>query len=97
MLKAAFSHFRIVCVMLAFVALTGCSDLNRTQQKVLSGGAIGAGTGAAAAVLTGGCIGCGAAIGGLALDRLGLTSPLMISGALMLLTAVLVTAKVRIQ
>ncbi len=40
---------------------------------------------------------CGAAIGGLALDRLGLTSPLMISGALMLLTAVLVTAKVRIQ
>ncbi len=40
---------------------------------------------------------CGAAIGGLALDRLGLTSPLMISGALMLLTAVLVTVKVRIQ
>lgn len=40
---------------------------------------------------------CGAAIGGLALDRLGLTSPLMISGALMLLTALLVTVKVRIR
>ena len=40
---------------------------------------------------------CGAAIGGLALDRLGLTSPLMISGALMLLTALLVTVKVRIK
>lgn len=40
---------------------------------------------------------CGAAIGGLALDRLGLTSPLMLSGALMLLTALLVTAKVRIR
>ncbi|MBC1186458.1 purine ribonucleoside efflux pump NepI [Kluyvera sichuanensis] len=40
---------------------------------------------------------CGAAIGGLALDRLGLTSPLMLSGALMLLTALLVTAKVRIK
>ncbi|HED3063313.1 TPA: purine ribonucleoside efflux pump NepI [Kluyvera ascorbata] len=40
---------------------------------------------------------CGAAIGGLALDRLGLTSPLMISGALMLLTALLVMVKVRIK
>lgn len=40
---------------------------------------------------------CGAAIGGLALDRLGLTSPLIISGALMLLTALLVTLKVRIK
>ena len=40
---------------------------------------------------------CGAAIGGLALDRLGLMSPLMISGALMLLTALLVTVKVRIK
>ena len=40
---------------------------------------------------------CGAAMGGLALDRLGLTSPLMISGALMLLTALLVTVKVRIK
>ncbi|MFU0910393.1 purine ribonucleoside efflux pump NepI [Kluyvera intermedia] len=40
---------------------------------------------------------CGAAIGGLALDRLGLTSPLIISGALMLLTALLVTLKVKIK
>lgn len=40
---------------------------------------------------------CGAAIGGFALDRLGLISPLMISGALMLLTALLVTARVKIQ
>ena len=40
---------------------------------------------------------CGAAVGGLALDHLGLTSPLMLSGVLMLLTALLVTAKVRIR
>lgn len=51
-------------LLVALLAVSGCSDLNRTQQKVLSGGAIGAGTGAAAAVLTGGCVGCGAAIGG---------------------------------
>ena len=44
--------------------LAGCSNLNHTEQRVLSGAAIGAGTGAAATVLTGGCIGCGAAIGG---------------------------------
>lgn len=40
---------------------------------------------------------CGAAIGGLALDRLGLTSPVMLSGTLMLLTALLVATKVKIS
>lgn len=38
---------------------------------------------------------CGAAIGGLALDNLGMLAPLILSGSLMLLTAVLVTVKVR--
>ncbi|MBU4683735.1 purine ribonucleoside efflux pump NepI [Cedecea davisae] len=38
---------------------------------------------------------CGAAIGGLALDNLGLLAPLMLSGSLMLLTALLVAVKVR--
>ncbi|KAI3490383.1 hypothetical protein L1887_45208 [Cichorium endivia] len=37
---------------------------------------------------------CGAAIGGVALDHLGLTSPLVLSGTLMLLTALLVAGKV---
>jgi Arabinose efflux permease len=40
---------------------------------------------------------CGAAIGGVALDHFGLLSPLMLSGTLMLLTALLVATKVRIQ
>ncbi|WES68471.1 purine ribonucleoside efflux pump NepI [Superficieibacter sp. HKU1] len=40
---------------------------------------------------------CGAAIGGYALDNLGLLSPLVLSGSLMLLTALLVTAKVRVK
>lgn len=38
---------------------------------------------------------CGAAIGGVALGHLGLTSPLVISGTLMLLTALLVASKVK--
>ena len=40
---------------------------------------------------------CGAAVGGFALDRLGLVSPLILSGTLMLLTALLVTVKVKIK
>lgn len=40
---------------------------------------------------------CGAAIGGFALDHYGLLSPLMLSGSLMLLTALLVAAKVRVK
>lgn len=39
---------------------------------------------------------CGAAVGGVALDHLGLLSPLVISGALMLLTGLLVATKVRV-
>jgi len=51
-------------LLLCAALLAGCSDMNKTEQRVLSGAAIGAGTGAAATVLTGGCISCGAAIGG---------------------------------
>ncbi|EAN5950164.1 purine ribonucleoside efflux pump NepI [Salmonella enterica] len=39
---------------------------------------------------------CGAAVGGYALDNFGLLSPLALSGCLMLLTALVVAAKVRI-
>jgi osmotically inducible lipoprotein OsmB len=44
--------------------LAGCSNMSNTQQRVLSGGAIGAAGGAAVTAITGGCIWCGAAIGG---------------------------------
>ncbi|MCR6679025.1 MFS transporter, partial [Escherichia marmotae] len=40
---------------------------------------------------------CGAAIGGYAMDNIGLSSPLILSCTLMLLTALLVTAKVKIK
>ena len=46
------------------LSVAGCSDLSNTQQKTLSGGAIGAGVGAAGTLVTGGCVTCGAAIGG---------------------------------
>lgn len=48
----------------ASLALASCSGMNSTEQRTLSGGAIGAGVGAAGTALTGGCVWCGAAIGG---------------------------------
>jgi osmotically inducible lipoprotein OsmB len=46
--------------------LSACAGLSRTEERVLSGGAIGAGTGAAIGAVTGGSPGTGAAIGGAA-------------------------------
>ncbi len=43
--------------------LSGCSGMNTTQQRVLSGTGIGAATGVVGTALTGGCVSCGAAIG----------------------------------
>ena len=40
---------------------------------------------------------CGAAVGGIALDHLGLLSPLVLSGILMLFTGLLVAAKVKVN
>lgn len=48
-----------ICVM----GLSACSDMSRTQQRTLSGAAIGAGVGTVGTAMTGGCISCGAAIG----------------------------------
>lgn len=43
--------------------LGACSDMSKTQQRTLSGAAIGAGVGTVGTVMTGGCVSCGAAIG----------------------------------
>jgi hypothetical protein len=56
-----------VFVALAALALLGtaaCSNMNDTQQRTVSGGAIGAGVGAVGTALTGGCVWCGTLIGG---------------------------------
>ncbi|WP_431281561.1 hypothetical protein ACQW02_19420 [Humitalea sp. 24SJ18S-53] len=49
---------------LAALLLAGCSNMNRTQQRALSGGAIGAAGGAAVGALTGGSLLTGALLGG---------------------------------
>lgn len=43
--------------------LTGCAGLTRTEQRVLSGGAIGAGLGTAGAVILGSPLIVGTAVG----------------------------------
>jgi osmotically inducible lipoprotein OsmB len=45
------------------VSLVGCSGLSAREQRVLSGGGIGAGTGAAISIIAGAPIAAGAAIG----------------------------------
>ena len=45
------------------LGLAGCAGMNTTQQRTLSGAAIGAGVGALGTVATGGCVTCGTAIG----------------------------------
>lgn len=64
MIGMASKSSRAAIVLLSMLALAGCSDLNDTEQRMLSGGAIGAGVGAVGTVMTGGCVACGAAIGG---------------------------------
>jgi len=49
----------IACLL----TLGACSDMSRTQQRTLSGAAIGAGVGTVGTAMTGGCVSCGAAIG----------------------------------
>jgi len=53
----------VVLVLAAALVLGGCSGMSYTEQRVLSGGAIGAGSGALIGWAAG-CPGCGAAIGG---------------------------------
>lgn len=50
-------------IALSALALAGCTGLNDSQESTLSGGAIGAGVGAAGTLMTGGCVSCGTAIG----------------------------------
>ncbi|MEQ9172246.1 MAG: glycine zipper domain-containing protein [Rhodospirillales bacterium] len=51
-------------VLVSALALSACSGMSNTEQRTLSGGAIGAGVGAVGTALTGGCVSCGAALGG---------------------------------
>jgi len=54
---------RIVALGLCALLLTGCSSMTYTQQRIVSGAALGAAAGVGITAATGGCISCGAAIG----------------------------------
>lgn len=56
----------IVTAGICALSLSACTGMTDTQQRVLSGSAIGAGVGAAGAAATGGNIVGGAALGGAA-------------------------------
>lgn len=60
----AFHNGALALACVAMLGLGACSDLSTTQQRTLTGGAIGATAGAVGIALTGGCVACGAAIGG---------------------------------
>jgi osmotically inducible lipoprotein OsmB len=53
----------VILVMVAALMLGGCAGMSTTQQRTLSGGAIGASSGALIGWAAG-CPACGAAIGG---------------------------------
>ena len=57
---------QIVITMLLVLCLgfSACTQMTKTQQGALSGGAIGAGAGLGISALTGGSLGVGALIGG---------------------------------
>jgi osmotically inducible lipoprotein OsmB len=63
-MKTASSNFiKSLAIGVCILSLSACSNMNNTQQRTLSGAAIGAGVGTVGTVITGGCITCGAAIG----------------------------------
>lgn len=54
----------IASLLVASLAFSACTNMSKTQQGALSGGAIGAGAGLGISALTGGSLGVGALIGG---------------------------------
>jgi osmotically inducible lipoprotein OsmB len=51
-------------LVVVLLGTSACANMNSTEQRTLSGGAIGAASGTVITAITGGCIWCGAAIGG---------------------------------
>ncbi len=62
----SFRYIQPLAVALCVLSLSACSNMSNTQQRTLSGAAIGAGVGTVGTVMTGGCVSCGAVIGGAA-------------------------------
>jgi hypothetical protein len=64
MIKIASSFSRVATLAVVTLGLSGCSNMDDMQQRIVSGSAIGVVTGAVATAATGGCVACGIAIGG---------------------------------
>lgn len=58
--------FKVFILLAVVVVLAGCASMNSTEQRMLSGGAIGAGAGALIGAAAAGNPAAGAAIGGAA-------------------------------
>ncbi len=56
--------FRVSLVLICLVSLAGCNSLTHTQERTLTGGAVGVAAGTVGTIVLGGCVACGAAIGG---------------------------------
>lgn len=59
-----FQRLSALLLVAVLLGTTACSNMNSTEQRTLSGGAIGATVGTVGTLATGGCVACGAAIGG---------------------------------
>lgn len=59
-MKTAF----IAALLVVCLGFSACTNMSRTQQGAVSGGAIGAGAGLGITALTGGSLGVGALLGG---------------------------------
>jgi osmotically inducible lipoprotein OsmB len=59
-------NMNLALLVILATSIVGCASMSPTEQRLLSGGAIGAGTGAAIGAVTGGSPAVGAAIGGAA-------------------------------
>lgn len=54
---------RLALAAVCLISLGACTNMTHTQQRVVSGAAVGAVAGVGVTAATGGCISCGAAIG----------------------------------
>ena len=59
-------RYTVIALAVGGLLLSGCANMNRTEQSMVSGGAIGAASGAAIGALSGGSTVAGALIGGAA-------------------------------
>ncbi len=57
------SKIRILLIMVCIISLCGCAGMSSTEQRALSGGAMGSAVGVGAAALIGGPLIVGAAAG----------------------------------